>query len=122
MSDYTTSTYSNTSPGVREMKDSLFQDVENMIQTITPDKTPFIASIASIPARNVLHEWLEDEMKPPTGINKAIEGADAVATARTAPVRLSNYCQILEDTSKISGTLSAVDPIGRSKQKNYEGI
>ncbi|WP_169725360.1 SU10 major capsid protein, partial [Fundidesulfovibrio putealis] len=32
------------------------------------------------------------------------------ATARTAPSRLSNYCQILEDSFKISGTLDAVTP------------
>ncbi len=120
MADSLTSYYTNSGAGVREMKDTLYQDVENVIQTITPHKTPFIASIGSGPARNVLHEWLEDELKAPTGSNKAVEGADAVATARTAPARLSNYCQILEDTFKISGTLDAVTPIGRKRQKLYE--
>ncbi|WP_243358363.1 SU10 major capsid protein [Fundidesulfovibrio terrae] len=120
MADSLTSYYSNSGAGVREMKDSIFVDVENMIQTVTPHKTPFISSIKTLKAKNVLHEWLEDELKTPTGANKAIEGADAVAQARTAPVRLSNYCQILEDTFKISGTLDAVTPLGRSRVKQYE--
>ncbi|WP_243368431.1 SU10 major capsid protein [Fundidesulfovibrio soli] len=120
MADSLTSYYSNSGAGVREMKDTLFSDVENVIQTVTPHKTPFIASIGTGKAKNVLHEWLEDELKTPTGSNKAIEGADAVATARTAPVRLSNYCQILEDTFKISGTLDAVTPLGRQRVKQYE--
>ena len=45
MADVLTSYYSNQSPGVREMKDTIFQDVDGQIQTITPHKTPFIASI-----------------------------------------------------------------------------
>ncbi|MFP5220932.1 MAG: DUF5309 family protein [Acidobacteriota bacterium] len=40
--------------------------------------------------------------------------------ARIAPSRLSNYCQILEDSFKISGTLDAVTPMGRQRIKRYE--
>jgi len=120
MADSLTSYYSNSGAGVREMKDTIFEDLDNVIQTITPHKTPFISSIQTQKAKNILHEWLEDELKQPTGSNKAIEGADAVATARTAPARLSNYCQILEDTFKISGTLDAVTPIGRDRLRRYE--
>lgn len=120
MSDTLTSYYSNAGPGVREMRDSVFVDVDNVIQTLTPHKTPFIASMGRIRAANVLHEWLEDELKTPTGTNKAVEGADAVASARITPVRMHNYCQILEDTFKISGTLDAVTPIGRRRVKQYE--
>ena len=120
MADSLTSYYSNSGAGVREMKDTIFEDLENVIQTITPHKTPFISSINTLRAKNVLHEWLEDDLKTPTGDNKAIEGADAVATARSAPSRLSNYCQILEDSFKISGTLDAVPPMGRQRIKRYE--
>ena len=120
MADSLTSYYSNSGAGVREMKDTIFEDLENVIQTITPHKTPFISSINTLRAKNVLHEWLEDDLKTPTGDNKAIEGADAVATARIAPSRLSNYCQILEDSFKISGTLDAVTPMGRQRIKRYE--
>lgn len=120
MADVLTSYYSNQSPGVREMKDTIFQDVDGQIQTITPHKTPFIASIGKARAANVLHEWLEDELKTPTGTNKAIEGADSVATARITPARMANYCQILEDSFKVSGTLEAVTLIGRKAQSLYE--
>ena len=61
-----------------------------------------------------------DELKYPTGASKAIDGADAVATSRIAPARLSKYCQILEDSFKISGTLDAVSPIGRKSVVRHE--
>ncbi|WP_173087050.1 SU10 major capsid protein, partial [Fundidesulfovibrio magnetotacticus] len=120
MADSLTSYYSNSGAGVREMKDTIFEDLENMIQTITPHKTPFVSSLKPLKARNVLHEWLEDELKSPTGTNKAIEGSDAVATDRIVPKRMSNYCQILEDSFKISGTLDAVTPAGRKSLTRYE--
>lgn len=120
MADSLTSYYSNSGAGVREMKDTIYVDVENTIHTITPHKTPFISSLKSKRAKNVMHEWLEDELKTPTGTNKALEGADAVATARVAPARLSNYCQILEDSFKISGTLDAVTPLGRQSVVRHE--
>ena len=65
-------------------------------------------------------EWLEDSLKSPTGSNAAVEGADATATDRDAPERLSNYTQIFQDTFKVSGTLDATNTIGRKEQSKYE--
>ncbi len=102
------------------MSDTIFEDVENIIQTITPYKTPFIAAIGKGKATSTLHDWLEDSLTAPTGTNKAIEGADAVATSRTPPERLSNYCQIIEDTFMVSGTMEAVRAIGRGSESAYQ--
>lgn len=120
MADNVISTYSNSSSGVLEMSDTIFEDVEGVIQNIAPHDTPFMAAIGKAKATNTLHEWLEDSLKQPTGSNAAVEGADATATDREAPERLSNYTQIFEDTFKVSGTLDATNTIGRKEQSKYE--
>ena len=84
MSDVVTSTYSNSSTGVREMSDTIFEDVEGVIQNISPKDTPFQASIGSGKATNTDHKWLEDTLQSATGTNAAVEGADAVATTARA--------------------------------------
>jgi hypothetical protein len=119
MPDVLTSTYTNTSTGVKEFQDTVWEDRENVIQMISPDDTPFISAIGTVKVKNRLHEWLEDELKTPTGSNAAVEGADAASTARTQPAVLSNYTQILEDTFKISATAEYSDTIGRDPVK-YE--
>lgn len=120
MADVITSTYTNVSSGVREMKDTIFDDVADIITNISPSKTPFIASIGKRKATNTLFEWLEDELKSPTGTNKQIEGADAASATRKSPSRLSNQCQIFTDTFTVSGTLEAVNTIGRQDHGKYE--
>ncbi len=100
--------------------DSIYEDVEGVIQNATPHKTPFIASIGKTKAKATLHEWLEDTYKAPTGTNKAVEGADATNAARTAATRPTNSTQIMEDTFSISGTDGAVNLIGRSSDAKYE--
>lgn len=113
--------YSNTSTGVREMKDTIFEDVDNMISEITPSKTPFINSIGKGGAKQPLHEWLEDSATAPTSATtlNLVEGADATANAITPPLRVNNYCQIWGDTFQISETVIASDTIGR-KEVAYE--
>ena len=120
MADVAISTYTNQSTGVREMSATIFDDVENVIQNISPDKTPFISMIGKKKATNTLHEWLEDELKTPTGSNAALEGADAVAATRTPPKRLNSYTQIMEDTFMVSGTMDAVKTIGRAEESKYQ--
>lgn len=119
MSDVLTSTYTNTSTGVREMSATIWEDVEGAIQRITPDETPFIASIGKGKAQNTLHEWLEDELTTPSSLAGVLEGADATAVKKTPPARLNNYTQIVEDTFMVSGTMQAVNAIGRKDHARY---
>ena len=102
------------------MLDTVYEDVEGVIQNISPHKTPFIASIGSIKVEHTKHEWLEDELKAPTGSNKHIEGADAEATLRKIPQRLDNETQIMDDTFKVTGTQDAINTIGRAKSSRYQ--
>lgn len=55
MADSTLSTYSNSSTGVLEMSDTIFEDVEGVIQMISPHDTPFSAAIGKAKATNTLH-------------------------------------------------------------------
>lgn len=106
--------YSNSSTGVREMKDTIFDDVENTVQMISPEDTPLLSAVGSSKARNVLHEWLEDELATPAA-NAAVEGADPTMTSITPPSRPNNYCQIFSKPFQISGTMEAVNTIGRKE-------
>jgi len=115
MADVLTSTYNPSA-----MQTTIYEDVDGVIQNISPYKTPLIASIGKSKAENTLTEWLEDEIKAPTGANKSVEGADAVATVRDIPSRLNNYTQIMDDTFKVTGTQEAVNTIGRAKSSKYQ--
>ena len=115
MADILTSTYNPATMG-----DTIYEDVEGVIQDLTPHKTPFIASIGKSKADQTHHEWLEDENKKPVGGTAAVEGADAAATLRKVPDRLENYTEILEDTFKVTGTQDAVNTIGRAKSSTYQ--
>lgn len=118
-SDVTVSTYTNQSTGVREMTDTIFEDVEGIIQNISPKDTPFQASIGSGKATNTLHSWLEDTLETADGTNAAVEGADATAVTMVPPQKLSGYTQIWEKTFKLSGTMDAVNTIGRGEESSY---
>ena len=115
MADILTSTYNPAG-----MSDTIYEDVEGVIQNITPHKTPFIASIGKSKATGTHHEWLEDELKSPAGSGQAIEGADAASTLRAVPDRLENYTEILQDTFTVTETQNAVDTIGRGKSSTYQ--
>ena len=115
MADALTSSYNPSG-----MSDTIYEDVESVIQNITPHKTPFIASLGKLKVEHIKHEWLEDTIKSPTGTNKAVEGADPDATVRTVPSRLSNYCQIIQDTFLVTGTQDSVNTIGRAKTSSYQ--
>jgi len=117
MADVLTSRYLPTSASA--VGDTLYEDVEGVIQSITPHKTPFIASIGKTKVPREHHEWLEDTLVSPDGTNAAVEGADAEATVRTIPSRLENYTQILQDTFMVSGSQDAQDLIGAKSASSY---
>lgn len=119
MPDVTVSSYTNSSTGVREMSETIFEDVEGIIQNISPKDTPFQASIGTGKSTNTLHSWLEDTLDAADGSNAAVEGADATAASMLPPEKLTNYNQIWEKTFKVSGTMDAVSTIGRGEESQY---
>src|SRR5690554_4559898 len=91
---------------------NIWEDVDNAIQTTTPHSTPFISSIGKRKITNTKHEWLEDELRGAAD-NAAVEGAAATFAEQNQPTRQENYAQIFQDTFQLSGTMDAVDLIGR---------
>lgn len=110
--------YTNESTGVKEAKDTIFEDVEGVIQNISPEDTPFLSSIGTSKARSVNHEWLEDVLATPA-VNAAVEGADPTMAAITPATRLYNYTQIFSKPFQVSTTMDAVNTIGRSTESAY---
>ena len=94
---------------------NIWDDVDNAIQMITPHNTPFMSSIGKRKVSNTLVEWLEDDLTTAQA-NAAVEGADASFSEIAQPVRKTNYTQIFQKTFQLSGTMDAVDLIGRKDE------
>ncbi len=95
------------------------EDLEDIIYDISPTETPFVSKIAKIKAKARLHEWQTDSLDS-AAANSQIEGDDAVTNTAAPTVRLTNYCQILSKTARVSGTQEAVDKAGRASEMTYQ--
>ena len=100
--------------GVRE-------DLADIIYRIDPDETPLVSACARIGAKQVLTEWLVQELNPAAD-NAQPEGFTAVMQAVLKPVRLNNVCQILARTVGVSNTLRVVDVAGGEDEYNRQLI
>ena len=100
----TQTSYTTTAP--------LREDLENVIYNVSPTETPILSSIAKVTATAVKHEWQTDTLASAVDTNAAIEGADAVSSAASAPTRLNNYCQIFTKSPQVSGTYESVSKAG----------
>ena len=96
------------------------EDLTDIIYDISPTETPFMSSIGKTKATAVYHEWQTDSLAAATTANAAVEGADATSATLSPTVRLGNYCQIVQKTVQVSGTLDAVNKAGRKSEKAYQ--
>jgi len=96
------------------------EDLMDVIYDISPTDTPFMSSIGKSKASAVYHEWQTDSLAAATTNNAAVEGDDATAATLSPTVRLGNYCQIIQKTTQVSGTLEAVNKAGRKSEKAYQ--
>src|SRR5580765_1863108 len=62
---------------------SIAEDVSDIIGMISPSETPLLDVLgdADRPARNVLHEWLEDELNPNTIVSSTTVNDSAQSAA-----------------------------------------
>lgn len=95
------------------------EDLYDVITNISPTETQLLSGLARTDAQAVNHEWPVDVLKTP-GYNAQIEGADAPYTARVAPTRKNNLCQIIEVSFNVSATADASNVAGMTKQYAYE--
>jgi len=82
-------------------------------------ETPFVSNIAKIKAKARLHEWQTDALAA-AAANAQVEGDDAITNTAVPTVRLTNYCQILAKTPRVSGTQESVDKAGRGSEMAYQ--
>lgn len=108
-----TNTYASTAAvGNRE-------DLTNIIDRITPSKTPFYSMIGKDSADGTKHEWQTQALRA-AGENKHLEGDDTTATAVTPQQRLNNYTQIMKEAASVTGTQEKVIKAGSQGEMNKQ--
>lgn len=94
------------------------EDLESIINDISPQDVWFQSSIERGKAKSTLHEWLTDALNAPAQ-NAQIEGDDFTAVARPVPTRLKTYLQISKKNFEVTGTQQAVDNAGMAEMLGY---
>ena len=100
--------------GVRE-------DLADVIYRIDPDETPLLSACSRVGAKQVLTEWIVQELNPAAD-NAQPEGFTAAMQAVLKPIRINNVCQILARTVGVSNTLRVVDVAGGEDEYNRQLI
>lgn len=113
------STYGQTTPGGPAV--GVREDLADIIYRIDPDETPLLSACARVGAKQVLTEWIVQELNPAAD-NAQPEGFTAVMQAVLKPVRLNNVCQIMARTVGVSNTLRVVDIVGGEDEYNRQLI
>lgn len=83
---------------------TIAEDVSDIVSMISPYETPLLSQLgdAELPARNVLHEWLEDELAPNTLVTS--NNISETATTVTIANSLANYIMVGAILRYASGT------------------
>ncbi|WPZ05494.1 DUF5309 domain-containing protein [Pelagerythrobacter marinus] len=101
-------------------RNSIREDLTNIISNISPTDTPFMSNIGTGKAKQRLHEWQKDSLASPDGDNKTIEGDDVTADPAAATSRLNNYTQLSDKAVSVSSTARAVDNAGYADELAYQ--
>lgn len=97
----------------------LAEDVEDVINNISPTDTPLYTMAKKKKASAVYHQWQTDALAA-AAANRAIEGDDSTYATVVPTVLLGNYCQIAKKTVMVSGTADAVRKYGRKEEFAYQ--
>jgi hypothetical protein len=95
------------------------EDVEDLINNISPTDVPVYTMAKKGKATNTLHQWQTDSLAA-AAANRAIEGDDSTYATATPTTMLSNYTQIVKKTVMVSGTADAVRKYGRKEEFAYQ--
>lgn len=95
------------------------EDLENMISNADRSESPFIESIGTVKASNILHEWNTDTYGSPLAANHA-EGGGFSSDSTTTRPRLGNYMSRVRKDIAVSGTTEAVDRNGVADELDYQ--
>ena len=95
------------------------EDLIDKITNTSPEETPVVSSFGRATAENTYHEYQRDSLRAPNADNAALDGDDATGTAKSAPGRVANYCQIFQDTIVVSGRAEIVKKAGMKSAMAY---
>lgn len=90
-------------------------DLREEIALVSPTDTPLLTLLYAkgqvVGASDITVSWRERELNG-TRTNAQLEGAEAPESVKSTRKMISNICQILTRTTEVSGTLSALNPLG----------
>ena len=95
------------------------EDLANYISNISRSLTPFTSSIGKGKASGTLHEWSTDTLQD-AALNANVEGSTFSESDSPVIARLDNKTQIFTKGIRVSGTLEAVDKVGRKSEFKYQ--
>lgn len=103
------------------------EDLLDLVVNIAPDETPLWSGLRKTVAKNVLHEWLVDNLfqagDPEVGaadVHCTPESSDACFTELPVRCRVGNRTHIFRKTGDVSDTQRAVDTAGVSDEYAYQ--
>lgn len=94
------------------------EDFANVINTITPDETPFYSQLPKFTVKQRLHQWQTDSLMTPIA-NAQLEGDAVSAAVSSATSVLDNICQISYKAVAVSDTAQATETYGRANDYDY---
>lgn len=89
----------------------LAEEIKLTSPTDTPLTTLLMGRGAVVPAKDITVTWREKQLNTDRGTLK-LEGADAGTPIQSTRGSISNYCQIIEKVTQVSGTAQALNPLG----------
>ncbi|TSP11441.1 DUF5309 domain-containing protein [Cupriavidus campinensis] len=95
------------------------ESLEDKIYNVSPEDTPFLATIDSGKAYATYEEWQTDVLAAASN-NKVEQGNEATIVATTPTVRVGNRTQISEKTYAVTGTQEVVNKAGRKSEVSYQ--
>lgn len=110
----TTSTYNNV--GQRE-------NLTDLIDRVSPEKTPFLSSIGKAKATARRFEWQTEALDAVNAGNAQLEGNKITTfSAPNLTSRVGNIVQIMSKDGSVTGTADAVEVAGRDKEFNRQKL
>ena len=103
------------------------EDLSDILSLVAAEQTPFTSNIGSAgKAKATRHEWQTEDLRTPSASNANVEGDDVTSYTENVSKRVSNFCQILDESFVVSGTQEKVDSAGRkseiARQTRLHGI
>ena len=101
-------------------RNSIREDLTDIISNIDPYETPLMSNIGTGSARQRLHEWQVDNLAAASGSNATVEGDDPDNEVLSPTQRRNNYTQLSDKVVQVSSTSRAVDNAGYADELAYQ--